>query len=291
MQNQISPLIISFGATDPVGAQGLFADQASFAAMGCHGLPVVTAILTGDTSHTDSLHPVDADQVDDQARTVLEDMQIAAIKVGLVGSVENVTVIAEIAADYPDQPLVLDPVHTELHEQTPDADDLLIAIQELLLPQASLLVISGIELARMSESAEESEHTDLTSSVMSVIDSGCEYVLVTGTASGATEIENQLFSESGLIRKYNWPRITGTHSGAGSTLSAAIAALLANGMNMTDAVLEAQEYTHATLRHAQQLGMGKLVPDRFFWAKEAAAEQLNDQTNHSELNTENDQQK
>jgi len=289
VQNQISPLIVSFGATDPVGAQGLFADQASFAAMGCHGLPVVTAILTGDTAQTDNLHPVEADLVDDQARTVLEDMQVAAIKVGLVGSVENVTVIAEIAADYPDQPLILDPVHTELDEQTPDAEDLLTAIQELLLPQASLLLISAVELARMSDSGDDNPVSDdLSVSVMSVIDSGCEYVLVTGTPSGAGEIENQLFGQSGLIKKYVWPRVPGTHCGAGSTLSAAIAALLANGMDMTDAVLEAQEYTHATLRHSQQLGMGKRVPDRFFWAKEVA-DSAKDQPSQSDSITSYDQ--
>lgn len=289
MQNQISPLIVSFGATDPVGAQGLFADQASFAAMGCHGLPVVTAILTGDTAQTDSLYPIDADLIDDQARTVLEDMQVAAIKVGLVGSVENVTVIAEIAADYPDQPLVLDPVHTELDEQTPDAEDLLTAIQELLLPQASLLVISAVELARMSASGDEAPISeDLSASVMSVIDGGCEHVLVTGTTSEAGEIENQLFGPSGLMKKYAWPRVPGTHCGAGSTLSAAIAALLANGMEMADAVLEAQEYTHATLRHSQQLGMGKRVPDRFFWAKESA-EPAKDQPFQSESTPSYDQ--
>lgn len=273
MQNQISPLILSFGTSDPVGATGLYADMASFAAMGCHGLPVVTSILTGDTSQIDSIHPIEADLVDEQARTVLEDMPVISIKVGHVGSVENATVIAEIVSDYPEMPLVLDPFNTTISEQTTEAEDLELSVRELLIPQASLLLISAIELSRLAESWKDNpEQEDQTADAMTLIDSGCEYVLVTGTACATGEVANTLFNESGIVRRDVWPRIPGSHSGAGSTLSAAIAALLANGLEVPEAVLEAQEFTQAAVSHAQQLGMGKLIPDRFFWARESQPE-------------------
>ncbi|MFZ6710776.1 bifunctional hydroxymethylpyrimidine kinase/phosphomethylpyrimidine kinase [Undibacterium sp. TC9W] len=277
MQNQISPLILSFGASDPVAATGIHADLASFAAMGCHGLPVITAILTGDTSQIDDLHPLDGDLVDEQARTVLEDMPVLAFKVGQAGSVENVTVIAEIVSDYPELPLVLDPFNAALTEQGPEAEDLVLAIRELLIPQASLLMISAVELSRLAETWKENtegdavaETEDQAADTMTLIESGCEYILVTGTAGETGEVVNTLYNESGVVRRDSWQRLPGSHAGAGSTLSAAIAALLANGLEIPEAVLEAQEFTHAALSHAQRLGMGRLIPDRYFWAREAS---------------------
>lgn len=269
MQNQISPIILSFGASDPVGATGLFADLASFAAMGCHGLPVVTAILTGDTSQIDGIHPLDADLIDEQARTVLEDMPVLTIKVGQVGSVDNVTTIAEIVSDYPEMPLILDPFNTAITDHIPDAEDLTLSIRELLIPQATLLLISAVELSRLAETwKENAEPEDVTADAMALIDSGCEYVFVTGTPCNSGEVANTLFSESGIVRRDVWQRVPGSHAGAGSTLSAAITALLATGLEIPEAVMEAQEFTMAAVSHAQQLGMGKLIPDRYFWARE-----------------------
>ncbi|MBI3285852.1 MAG: bifunctional hydroxymethylpyrimidine kinase/phosphomethylpyrimidine kinase [Burkholderiales bacterium] len=269
MQNQISPLILSFDASDPVAAIGVQADLASFAAMGCHGLPVVTAILTGDTAQIDDVHPLDADLLNEQARTVLEDMQVAAFKVGQVGSVENVSVIAEIVSDYPDLPLVLDPFHAAVPDQGEDSEDLLLSIRELLIPQASVLLISAVELSRLAETWKETPIPDeLEADVASLIESGCEYVLVTGTAAAAGAVANTLFNEAGVVRNDHWPRLAGAYVGAGATLAAAIAALLAKGLEMPEAVLEAQEYTQAAIAHAQRLGMGKLIPDRYFWARE-----------------------
>lgn len=271
MQNQISPLILSFGVTDPVGATGLFADVSSFAAMGCHGLPVVTGMLTGDTAQIDSIQATEGDLVDEQARTILEDMPVTAFKVGHAGSVENVTYIAEIVSDYPDLPLVLDPFNTAISEQTAEPEDLALSVRDLLVPQASLLLISAVELSRLADSWNEgNDEQDLKAEVMALIDSGCEYVLVSGAPAEANEVANTLWNESGLVRRDVWPRIAGAHAGAGATLSAAITALLANGMEVPEAVAEAQEFTHASLMHAQQLGMGKLIPDRFFWARETS---------------------
>ncbi|MGR9815161.1 bifunctional hydroxymethylpyrimidine kinase/phosphomethylpyrimidine kinase, partial [Escherichia coli] len=93
------------GAADPVGATGVQADLATFAAMGCHGLSVVTALLIGDTARVEDVQVVDVDWVADQARVILEDMAVAAFKVGALGSIENISVIAEIVSDYPDVPL------------------------------------------------------------------------------------------------------------------------------------------------------------------------------------------
>ena len=269
MQNQTSPLILSFNASDPVGAVGLQADLASFAAMGCHGLSVVTTILIGDTTRIEDSQVIDVDCMSDQARVVLEDMPVAAFKVGAVGSIENVSVIAEIVADYPDIPLIFDPFLSALPDRGEDSEDLLVAIRELLIPQTTVLLASAVELGRLAETWREPTTDDtLMADAMRIIDLGCEYLFVTGTPSDVHDVANTLFSDSGVVRQDNWQRISGSFAGAGTTLSATIAALLANGLEVPEAVFEAQEFTVATLTHAHRLGMGKLVPDRYFWTRE-----------------------
>ena len=269
MQNQISPLVLSFGSSDPLGAIGIQADLGSFAAMGCHGLTVITAILTGDTTQITDIEAVEAELLVDQARTILEDVPVAAFKLGTIGSIENVSAIAEIVSDYPEIPLIFDPFSSLIPDQGQDSEDIYLAASELIIPQTTLLVASAVEISRLAETWREPSTEDtLALDVQRLIESGCEYVLVTGTSATNTEIGNSLYGESGIIRHDTWPRLPGSFLGAGSTLSAAITALVANGLDFPDAVLEAQEFTNAALAHAQRFGMGKLVPDRYFWARE-----------------------
>lgn len=263
---------MTFGVADPVGAIGIQADLASFAAMGCHGLSVITALSIGDTTGTEDMQGIDADWVADQARVLLEDMPVSAFKVGHIGTIENISVIAEIVSDYPEVPLVLDPFSTMLPDQDLD-EELLLALRELLIPQTTLLLVSVDELSRLAETwREPSDENMIEADALQMIEFGCEYLLVTGAPGEAQDVTNLLFSGDGLARSASWPRQTGPFAGAGNTLSATVAAMLANGLDMPEAVAEAEEFTNAALAHAQRLGMGKLVPDRFFWAREADAQ-------------------
>ncbi|PRC95073.1 bifunctional hydroxymethylpyrimidine kinase/phosphomethylpyrimidine kinase [Solimicrobium silvestre] len=278
MQNQLSPLVLSFGSSDPLGAIGIQADLGSFAAMGCHGLTVITAILIGDTTQICDIEPIDAEILIEQARTILEDVPVAAFKLGTIGSVENVSAIAEIVSDYPEVPLIFDPFSSAIPDQGQDSEDIYLAANELIIPQTTLLIASAVEISRLAETWREPSTEDtLALDVQRLIESGCEYVFVTGTASNPTEVANCLFDETGIIRHDSWPRLSGSFIGSGSTLSAAITALVANGLDIPDAVLEAQEFTNAALAHAQRFGMGKLVPDRYFWAREPGETQDLDQ--------------
>ena len=104
------PAVLTFAASDPTSGAGLQADLLALASMGCYPLSVVTAITVQDTAGVESVLAIDPDWVADQARCLLEDMPVAAFKMGMLGSTEIVTVVAEIVSDYPDVPLVLDPV-------------------------------------------------------------------------------------------------------------------------------------------------------------------------------------
>ena len=275
MQNQTSPLILSFGASDPVGAIGVQADLAAFSALSCTGLAVTTALLIGDSARVEDLQDIDPDWVADQARVVLEDMTMAAFKIGALANVEHVSAIAEILSDYPDAPLILDPFSSRLPDPSDDeAEEVLTAVRQLLVPQATLLMLSQVELGRLAETWRESAEETMESDVEHLLALGCEFVLVTGTqanigqeggsANVANTLANTLFGADGVISHDAWQHFPGPFLGAGSTLSAAITAFMARGHDVPEAVQAAQAYTIGALTHAQRYGMGKLVPNRFY---------------------------
>ncbi|CDG81425.1 bifunctional hydroxymethylpyrimidine kinase/phosphomethylpyrimidine kinase [Janthinobacterium agaricidamnosum] len=270
MQNQTSPLILSFGLSDPVGAIGIQADLATFSAFGCHGLSVSTALLIGDTARVEDIQEIDPDWVSDQARVLLEDMAVSAIKIGAPGGIEHVTAIAEIVSDYPDVPLILDPFISALPEQGLDSEDMLMAVRQLLIPQTTVLMLSQVELERLAETWRDADPADtMQADVEYLLALGCEFVLVTGTPNaghGDSALRaNTLFGADGVVRHDAWQHLTGAYSGAGSTLSAAITALMTRqDGDVPEAVRAAQEFTTGALQHAQRFGMGKLVPNRYW---------------------------
>ncbi len=101
-----------------------------------------------------------------------------------------------------------------------------------------------------------------------MLQKGCEYVLVTGTHERTPKVVNTLYNEQGVVRADSWPRLPGIYHGSGCTLASAIAALLANGLPIEEAVKEAQEFTWQALQYGFRPGMGQHIPDRMFWARD-----------------------
>lgn len=237
--------------------------------MGCHALSVLTAITVQDTAGVEDVQAIDSDWVVDQARLVLEDMPVAAFKIGLVGSVENIAAIAEVVSDYPDIPLILDPVLASGRGDELATEDMVLAMRELLLPQTTILTPNSVEARRLAqEDVDDEEEPDLARCARKLLDLGSEFVLITGTHENTPKVINTLYGPDGVVRSDSWERLAGTYHGSGCTLASAIAATLANGLELPDAVREAQEYTWQTLNAAFRPGMGQHIPDRFFWARE-----------------------
>jgi hydroxymethylpyrimidine/phosphomethylpyrimidine kinase len=271
MKNLMPPSVMTFAATDPSSGAGLQADILTFASIGCHPLSVVTGITVQDTVGVENMMTFDADWIDEQARTILEDMQVMAFKIGMIGSVENVAVIAEIVADYPDVPLLIDPVLSSGRGDELANDNVQEAMLDLLIPQATLITPNSIEARRLAfynDDSDEAENASLDESALRLLDIGSEYVLITGTHERTAEVTNTLYGADGLIKAYNWERLPGSYHGSGCTLTSAIAACIAHGLSMEEAILEAQEYTWKTLKAAFRPGMGQYIPDRMFWARE-----------------------
>jgi hydroxymethylpyrimidine/phosphomethylpyrimidine kinase len=266
------PIVLTFAASDPSGGAGLQADLLTLASMGCHPLSVVTAVTVQDTTGVEGVMPIDADWVADQARKLLEDIPVDAFKLGVLGSVENIAAIAEIVSDYPDVPLVLDPVLASGRGDELATLDMLRAMREVLLPQTTIVTPNSPEVRRLADvdDDDESEAPALADCAARLVAQGCEYVLVTGTHEPTPKVINTLYGKSGVVRTDTWPRLPETYHGSGCTLASAIAAMLANGLEMSEAVREAQDYTWHTLKKAYRAGMGQWLPDRLFWAREEA---------------------
>ncbi len=274
------PVVLVFAATDPSGGAGLQADIVTLASMGCHPLSSVTAITIQDTVGVEDVLAMDAEWVADQARAVLEDMPVAAFKLGLLGSVEGVTAVAEVVADYPDIPLVFDPVLASGRGDELSTDDMISAIRELIIPQSTLITPNIMEARRLAmDDTDDNDNPDMAECARRLIASGCEYVLITGTHDNTPKVINTLYDVNGVVRTDEWQRLPGSYHGSGCTLASACAATIAQGLDIPEAVKEAQEYTWQSLKYGFRPGMGQSIPDRLFWAREEdeGEEKLEDQ--------------
>ena len=268
MSASLPPIVLSFAATDPTGGAGIQADLLTLSSMGCHALTVVTAITVQDTAGVEDVLPIEADWVSDQARVLLEDMPVAAFKIGLVGSVENCAAIAEVVSDYPDVPLILDPVLASGRGDEMATEEMIEAMREMLIPQTTIITPNSLEARRLADDGGDEERS-LEDCAKRILEMGCEYVLITGAHENTPLVINTLYGQQGVIRTDSWQRLPGSYHGSGCTLASAIAATLANGLDIPEAVREAQEYTWQTLNAGFRPGMGQYIPDRFFWAREA----------------------
>ena len=271
---------MTFAASDPTCGAGIQADIMTLASMGCHPLSVITALTVQDTAGVEDVLAIDADWVSDQARALLEDVNVAAFKLGMLGSVENIMAIAEILADYPDIPLVFDPVLASGRGDQFADEDMVDAMIELLLPQTTIITPNSLEARRLTldegqeepeDGEEESqERTTLIECARRLIVAGSEFVLITGTHENTEQVVNTLYGSHGVVRSDKWERLPGSYHGSGCTLASAIAANLANGLEIAEAVKDAQEYTWQALAAGFRPGMGQHLPDRFFWARDDA---------------------
>ena len=262
------PLVLVFAASDPTAGAGIQADLLTLASLGCHALSALTAITVQDTVGVESVHPVAAEIVERQARTLLEDMRVAAFKVGVLGSVENVLAVAEIVSDYPDIPLIFDPVLTSGRGDDLSGEDVISAMREMLLPQTTLLTPNAPEARRLAKSDADDTEPSIDVCAQRLIDMGAQYVLITGTHENTPEVVNTLYGENGVLQRDRWERLPGSYHGSGCTLASAIAGCMAGGAGIEDAVRDAQDYTWQALAHGFRPGMGQFIPDRFFWARD-----------------------
>ena len=258
--------VLVFNGSDPSGASGISADVLAIASVGAHALPVLTGAYARDTAQVFDFFPLTEEAVGDQARAILEDVPPQVIKVGFAGSAENISIIAELTADYDGVPVVAYMPNLSWWEDD-QIDQYLDAFRELLLPQTSVLVGHHSTLRRWLLPDWSSEKNPGPRDIAkAAAEFGVPYTLVTGLTATDQQIDNVLATPETVVGHEKFERIEAVFSGAGETLSAALAALLATGLDLSVAASEALHYLDRCLDEGFRPGMGHVVPDRLFWA-------------------------
>ena len=265
--------VMVFNANDPSGAGGLAGDVTAIASVGAHALPIITGAYARDTAEVFDHFPFDEEAVAEQARTILEDVPVQVIKVGFVGSPENLSAIAEMATDYADIPLVA--YMPDLSWWTEVQIDLYLdAFRELLLPQATVLVGNHSTLWRWLLPDWGSDRNPSARDIAKAAhEHGVAYTLVTGIPLPDQFIDNVLATPQAVLGSEKFERFEAVFAGAGDTLSAALAALLASGCDLVEAFTESVSYLDRCLDAGFRPGMGHILPDRMFWAQPDAEDE------------------
>jgi hydroxymethylpyrimidine/phosphomethylpyrimidine kinase len=259
--------VMIFNANDPSGAGGIAADIGAVASVGAHPLPVLTGAYARDTAEIFDHFPMDEEAVAEQARAILEDVPVQVFKVGFVGSPETLSVVAEIASDYADVPVIAYMASLTWWDDGL-ADQYEDAFRELLLPQTTVLVGNHSTLWRWLLPEWPNERSPTARDIAKAAsDMGVPYTLVTGIPLPEQHVDNVLATPQAVLASEKFERFDAVFSGAGDTLSAALAALVAGGTDLAAAAGEALSYLDRCLDGGFRPGMGHVVPDRLFWAQ------------------------
>lgn len=257
------PSVMCFSGLDPSGGAGIQADIETLFSIGCHCTPVITALTVQNTHNASSIEATEATLLVQQARAVLEDIPIQCFKVGLLGSVESVEVLHTLFSDYPDIPVVLDPVAVAGGGFEFGGDRLIDAIRNLLLPATTVLTPNTDEIRLFASTADT-----LDACANEILESGCQHILLTGTHAKTEDVVNKLYTRHQDATAFSWPRLRESYHGSGCTLASAVAGYLAHKSNIQEAVQQAQRFTWEALKHGSRLGLGQHLPNRSFWSSE-----------------------
>lgn len=253
------PVVLVLAGHDPTGGAGIQADIEAIASFGCHAACVITALTAQNTTRLAHVVPQDPDQFNEQLALVVADMPLAACKIGVCPSPLLMQSINEFLSSRPDLPVIVDPVLVAGSGGTFLEQDATEALCKYLLPCANLVTPNGREARQIGN------HMELPAAANNLLGRGARAVLVTGGDESGERIVNTLYRPGETPWHYRFRRLPGTFHGSGCTLSAAIAAAIARGDSLLDAVARGQDYTWHCLEAAARLGKQQLHPRRLYW--------------------------
>ncbi len=255
------PIVLTFGGSDPTGGAGVQADIEAVASQGGHAAVVVTAVTVQDTTNVVHFTPQPPESVYHQARVALEDLDIRAIKIGMLGSPAVAEAVEVLLGQYPGIPVVLDPILAAGGGASLAHDGLVEALRRLVA-RATVVTPNTVEAQALAHGADT-----VPACAQQLVEAGARFVLLTGGHEPGSEVTNTLYDASGVVERLDWPRLPGEYHGSGCTLASALAARLAQGQSVPEAARAAQAYTWHSLEHAFQAGRGQRLPDRFHWCR------------------------
>ena len=252
-----TPIALTIAGSDSSGGAGIQADLKTFTAFGVYGASVLTALTAQNTQGVSAVEAVSPAFVAAQIDAVLSDLDVGAIKTGMLANAAIVAAVAARLATGPRRLLVVDPVMVATSGDVLLEPDAVAAIKLRLAPLATLITPNLPEAARLlgtAEAASEAEAGDQASALLAL---GCSAVLVKG-GHGSGDAAVDLLCDASGIERFAMERVATRHThGTGCTLSAAIAALLAHGATLRESIARAKAYVWQGLQAGRQLGVGK----------------------------------
>ncbi len=252
-----TPIALTIAGSDSGGGAGIQADLKAFSALGVYGASVITAVTAQNTVAVTAVHEIPVTIVRAQLRAVFPDLNIAVVKIGMLSSPEIIDVVADELQDLA-MPVVLDPVMVAKSGDVLLKDSAVHALKTELLPRCQLLTPNLPEAARLLGLPMASDLEQMRRQGTALRRLGAGAVLMKGGHAKGDTCVDLLIDEGGTDTAFSAPRIdTGNTHGTGCTLSAAIAANLARGLTMRDAVAEAHGYLHRAIAAADTLDIGR----------------------------------
>lgn len=253
------PIVLCIGGHDPTGGAGIQADIETVNALGGRAVSLVTALTAQDSHNVSAVLPTPVSAFSQQFDTLVDDIAPDAVKIGLLGSIEQ---IADLAARLTalSLPVILDPVLAAGGGYAMDRNGLSAAIRVQLLPITTLLTPNRAEARRLAG------RQTTAASAWALLEAGAQAVLVTGAdeaaEQGEAEVVNRLYRGGTPPTDFAWPRLPHRYHGSGCTLASACATYLASGRQLDEAVAAAQAFVARALEQAEAAGRGQLLPRR-----------------------------
>lgn len=252
------PVVLVMAGHDPSGGAGIQADIEAIASNGCHAATVITCLTTQNTREFKESISVNADSFLEQVAYIQDDMTVKACKIGVIADLGVLSAIEKVLQSMGPVPVVLDPVINAGTGQKINTEDIYSALHEKLMPFATVITPNSLEARELTGI------DDLDRAAEELIRRGCQNVLITGAHEQNDTVINTFYRAGHKPEPFSWKRLPGRHHGSGCTLSSSIAALLARGASVDQAVSAGQEYTWHTLKHAMSLGKNQFHPNRFY---------------------------
>ena len=257
MNEPRTPVVLTIAGSDSGGGAGIQADLKTFAALGVYGATAITALTAQNTRGVQAVHMAPPEIVAAQIASVLDDLNVSAIKIGMLGTARVVCAVAHALSRAREIPLILDPVMIATSgDALLDADAVGCLISDLV-PLAELITPNLAEAARLLGAAVATSEVQMQEQAIALIKLGCRAVLVKGGHGEGPESVDMYYDGRTLTRLTRSRIATRNTHGTGCTLSAAIAAFRACGMPLDQAVAAAKDYLWQALFHGSDIAIGK----------------------------------
>lgn len=249
--------VLTIAGSDSGGGAGIQADLKTFAALGCYGTSAITAITAQNTLGVTDIHVIPPAMVQNQIGAVMSDIRPLAVKIGMLPNAETVQAVTDALKKYEPLPIILDPVISSSSGKQLANNEALLAIKELLFPMVTLLTPNLNETTQLT-GKHAGNVDDMINAAEALLDLGSQAVLVKGGHLHGLELYNVYADRQGVRKTFAYPFINSLNThGTGCTLASAIAAYIARGQSITEAIASAGNYVNIAIKEGQNVKTGE----------------------------------